>query len=74
MARRGAPSLLTLSARRGLNLAYFRVIENLDKDEREEFESEIRFSLVELQLQAEMKAVREKEDRKRLAASFGEVG
>ena len=63
-----------MSARRGLNLAYHKTVENLNKEEREEFESELHYSMVELTLRTLARKSREKEDRKRLAASLGEIG
>lgn len=63
-----------MTARRGLNVAYSRVVENLDKDERAEFESEISQSLVELQVRKAIEEQREKERRQQMAKSLGEVG
>ena len=74
LARCGAPSLLSMNARRGLNLAYSRVVENLNKDERAEFESEISLGLLELQVRKAIEEQREKERRQQMAKSLGEVG
>ena len=63
-----------MSPRRALNLAYAAVVENLTNEEREEFESTLHESVVDLALKAVIKKQREKEDRQRLAAEFGEVG
>lgn len=73
LASAGAPSLLQMTARRGLNVAYAKIVENLSKEDREQFESEINLSMVELTVLKLQREVHEKEDRKKLAASFGEV-
>jgi hypothetical protein len=74
LALSGAPSLLDMTARRGLNVAYAQTVEHMDKKERDAFDSELQMSMVELAVRELARKAREKEDRRRLAISVGEVG
>lgn len=70
----GAPSLFDMTARRGLNLAFAYIVENMDKDERESFLHDISLSMVEWLTRQAVEQEQERQRRRELAAQLGEVG
>lgn len=74
LASQGAPSITTLTPRRALNMTYAMAIENMSSEERDEFESKLNLSMVDLQREHVKELQDEKRSRVQLAMEFGEVG
>lgn len=74
LASQGAPSITTLTPRRALNVVYAMAIENMSSEERDEFESKLNLSMVDLQREHVKELQDEKRSRIQLAMEFGEVG
>ena len=69
----GGPSLLTFSARRGLNLAYAAAVEYMSKEDREEFDSSLSMTMLEWDLQTALERKKKEQARMDLAKRYGEV-
>lgn len=73
LAAKGIPGLLTLSARRGLNAAYYWIVRYMKEEERKDFDASLNKTWEEALVEATELAIYEELQRQKTIRQLAEV-